>query len=151
MASVEDVSGLTQGQRDLLTHVERLLMAPCCYTQTIDVHTSEIAETMRREVTQMVRQGQTGADIFSHYKAGYGEQILAVPDGRLGTTAFVIPPTVAALATGALTYVLYRFHARKSALMASNNGAVTKTCADVTCTSEQAEALRSRIRAETAF
>ena len=54
-------------------------MAPCCYTQTIDVHMSEIAETMRREMTEMVRQGQTGADISSHYKAINGERILAVP------------------------------------------------------------------------
>ena len=151
MARVVDMSGFTQEQRDLLTHVERLLMAPCCYTQTIDVHMSEIAETMRREVTQMVRQGQTGAQIFDHYKAIYGEQILAVPDGRLGTTAFAVPPTIGALATGALAYVLYRFHARKSALMRASDGNTLSICSDGMCTPEEAEALRNRIRAETAY
>ena len=151
MTSLEEISDLTQRQHDLLTHVERLLMAPCCYTQTIDVHMSEIAQTMRQEVAEMVRQGQTGAQIFDHYKAIYGEQILAVPDGSLGTTAYAIPPTVAALATGAFAYVLYRFHARKLALMRSNVDPSLKIAAEMIGTPEEAEALRARIRAETTY
>ena len=48
---------LSDQQYQFGLHAQRRLMAPCCYTQTIDVHSSDIAETMRQEVLHMVRSG----------------------------------------------------------------------------------------------
>jgi len=88
-------------QRGTIRNIETRLMAPCCYTQMIDVHESEIAQQMRSEVTEMVMEGKSEPEILTYYKTEYGESILAVPDGRTGTVAFAIPiivlPTAALL------------------------------------------------------
>ncbi len=122
---------LSDQQRQLVLRAQRRLMAPCCYTQTIDVHSSEIAETMRQDVLQMVKSGMDEGGIFAHYKAIYGEQILAVPDGMLGKLAFAIPMTSATAAFGILTAVLIRLHRRKARVKASVSvarlGPLTKT------------------------
>jgi cytochrome c-type biogenesis protein CcmH/NrfF len=78
-------------QRETIRNIEARLMAPCCYTQTIDVHESDIAQQMRSEVTEMVMEGKSEPEIITYYKTEYGESILAVPDGRTGTVAFAIP------------------------------------------------------------
>jgi len=82
--------------------IEGRLMAPCCYTQTIDVHESEIAQQMRGEVTAMVMNGQSEQKIIDYYKAEYGVVILVVPDGISGTLAYSIPLCVTLLAALAL-------------------------------------------------
>lgn len=110
--SAKALSTLSDQQFQLVIRAERRLMAPCCYTQTIDVHSSEIAETMRQEVLKMAKSGMNEDGIFAHYKAIYGEQIIAVPDGMLGKLAFAIPITSATAAFGILTAVLIRFHRR---------------------------------------
>ena len=149
MTGSDDLSDLSQQQMSTLIHVERLLMAPCCFTQTVDVHMSDIAQTMRQEVASMVRQGQRDSDIFEHYKAIYGEQILAVPDGRLGTTAFAIPVTVSTLAAGTLALALYRFHRRKAALMRDASIDPASGRMDQIPVPDEAKALLMRIRAAT--
>ena len=120
-------------------------MAPCCYTQTIDVHSSDIAETMRQEVLQMVRSGIDEDGVFAHYKAIYGEQILAVPDGILGMLAFAIPITSATAAAGILTAVLMRFHRRKTRV----EGGVS--VARLGPLSETQQAIQDQIRDATAW
>ncbi len=120
--SAKALNTLSQQQLQLAIHVQRRLIAPCCYTQTIDVHSSEIAETMRQEVLQMVKLGKDERAIFAHYKAIYGEQILAVPDGVLGELAFAIPITSATAAFAMLTAGLMRFHRRKARMPVSVSG-----------------------------
>lgn len=94
-----------------------MLIAPCCYTQTIDLHNSEIAARMRSEVRSMTLAGKSDAEIYSFYKSIYGERILAVPDGTLGQVAFAIPITVTTVATGTLFLLLRRFHQRRMAVL----------------------------------
>ena len=120
--STKALSTLSDQQHQLVIRTQRRLMAPCCYTQTIDVHSSEVAETMRQEVLQMVKSGMDENLIFAHYKAIYGEQILAVPDGMLGKLAFAIPISSATAALAILTAVLMTFHRRKARLQASASG-----------------------------
>lgn len=141
---------MTSQQHEIFLRAERRLMAPCCYMQTIDLHMSEIAQTMRQEVAAMVLQGQTDLRIWEHYKAIYGEQILAVPDGALGTAAFAIPVTVAGLATSALCFFLYRFHQRKIGLahLATHASSAVSTSLPEKLCDEKNEILK-QIRAET--
>jgi len=92
----------TNTQRDQIRKIEGKLMAPCCYTQTIDVHDSEIARQMRGDVTAMVLAGKSEAQILDFYKSEYGESILAVPDGAAGTLVFSIPAYATVFAIVAL-------------------------------------------------
>ncbi len=86
------LTGVPNGaQKDQIHRIEGKLMAPCCYSQTIDVHDSEIAQQMRGEVTAMVLAGKSEQEVLDHYKTEYGESILAVPDGAAGTLVFSIP------------------------------------------------------------
>jgi len=59
-------------------------MAPCCYTQTIRDHDSQVAEEMREEVKAMVLSGKSEQEIITYYRTKYGETILVAPDGLSG-------------------------------------------------------------------
>jgi len=100
---------LTQKQTATVKKVDASLMAPCCYSQTIDQHMSDAAEQMRFEVADMVASGSSEQEILDHYKAIYGERILAVPDGVIGQLAFAIPMVVFAGSCAFLALVLRRF------------------------------------------
>jgi cytochrome c-type biogenesis protein CcmH len=62
--------------------LEGRLFAPCCWTQTLDIHESGIAETLRREIRERLRAGERSADVEADLVSRYGAQILAVPTGR---------------------------------------------------------------------
>ncbi len=140
IANPEEKSALSGEGKQTVHRLEHMLMAPCCYTQTIDLHNSDIANTMRHEVVAMVAAGKRAEEIFSHYKAIYGEQILAVPDGLLGQAAYAVPASVAAMATSALGLVLWRFHQRKVAVLQTATGLPLTPAA---------ESLRASIRRDT--
>lgn len=107
---------MSQQQKDVAARAGKRLMAPCCYTQTIDVHVSDIAAQMRTEVAGMALGNFSETAIYAHYKNLYGERILAVPDGMLGDLAYAIPITATTLATGLLSLLLYKFHNRRLAI-----------------------------------
>ncbi len=85
------VIAITPGQAAEIKRLEDELMAPCCYTQTIREHMSEVAEQMREEVTEFVLEGRPEREILRYYKTRYGEAILAVPDGLAGQVVFAVP------------------------------------------------------------
>ncbi len=89
--------GFTSRQTEEIRKVESRLLAPCCYTQSIAVHGSDIAVQMRSEVAEMVADGKTEEEIVSHYRNIYGERILIVPDGLTGRILFSLPLLTSAL------------------------------------------------------
>lgn len=82
----------TGEQAALIRKIEGRLMAPCCYTQTILDHQSDVAAQMREEVTAMVASGKSEAEIITYYRVKYGETILVVPDGLSGGLLAFTPP-----------------------------------------------------------
>jgi len=90
-------------QKGQIHRIEGKLMAPCCYSQTIDMHDSEIARQMRGEVTAMVLAGKSENEVLGYYKTEYGESILAVPDGAAGTLVFSLPAYAIVFAVLALS------------------------------------------------
>ena len=82
---------LTPTQQAHVKKLEHTLMAPCCYSQTIDEHMSQEAADMRAEVEQMVGNGKSDREILAFYRKKYGETILASPDGLSGTLLAVVP------------------------------------------------------------
>jgi len=55
------------------------LMAPCCWSQTADVHTSGLAKEMQVQIRSALQQGYTEPQILAAFVAEYGERILAQP------------------------------------------------------------------------
>lgn len=54
-------------------------MAPCCWQQTIDIHQSEVARSMRQEVRRRLLAGQTPKEVLAVFVKRYGPRILAIP------------------------------------------------------------------------
>ncbi|HEX3774097.1 MAG TPA: cytochrome c-type biogenesis protein CcmH [Polyangiaceae bacterium] len=67
-----------QGDVPGASALEGRLMAPCCWTQTIDIHDSEIALSMRHEVRRRLRNGESAEAIQASFVQRYGPKILAV-------------------------------------------------------------------------
>jgi len=89
---------LSTAQTAQIQKVEKRLLAPCCYTQSIAEHGSDIAVQMRGEVAEMVASGESESEIVEHYRGIYGDRILIVPDGMTGRILFSLPVAIAALA-----------------------------------------------------
>jgi len=91
-------ASLSTAQTAQVQKVEKRLLAPCCYTQSIAEHGSDIAVQMRGEVSEMVAEGRSESEIVEHYRSIYGDRILVVPDGLTGRILFSLPVAIAALA-----------------------------------------------------
>jgi cytochrome c-type biogenesis protein CcmH len=99
---------LSPVQSAKIRKIEGRLMAPCCYTQTILDHDSQVAAEMRDEVTAMVASGKSEQEIITYYKAKYGETILVVPDGTAGNLTYGIPLAAFVISSGLLAFALRR-------------------------------------------
>jgi cytochrome c-type biogenesis protein CcmH len=89
---------LTSTQTVEIRKVEKRLLAPCCYAQSIAEHGSDIAAQMRNEVAEMVADGKSEEEIVDHYRNIYGDRILIVPDGLTGRILFTLPVATSVLA-----------------------------------------------------
>ncbi len=98
---------LSQAQVALIRKIEGRVMAPCCYTQTIRDHDSQVAVEMREEVTAMVASGKSEQEIITYYRTKYGETILVVPDGLTGRL-LTATPVLLFIASAGLLVVFIR-------------------------------------------
>ena len=110
-APVVDIGEKVPGAERL----EGRLLAPCCWAQTLDIHGSEIATALRREIRVRLKAGESADKIEASLVARYGERIRAVPDrvplnamGGLGWLAV-------ATAAGVIGMVLWRWRKRGAA------------------------------------
>ncbi|MFW5925864.1 MAG: cytochrome c-type biogenesis protein [Myxococcota bacterium] len=71
------------------------LLAPCCWSQTLDVHNSEPALELRREIRTRLGRGESAEAIEADIVARYGDRIRAVPEDS----------PLSAVAAGMLTLV----------------------------------------------
>jgi cytochrome c-type biogenesis protein CcmH len=74
----EEAEGPAPGEAEL----EGRLVAPCCFTQTLDVHESPLASELRREIRARMRAGEAPQVIEDDLAARYGDAIRAVPRGE---------------------------------------------------------------------
>lgn len=125
--------------------LEGRLLAPCCWAQTLDIHGSEIANSLRREIRSRLKAGEQPEAIEQSLVARYGERMRAVPDrvpldmmGSLGWLGAVV-------SAGLLAYVLWRWRKRSVVGQASSNGVSGEEQASVQATDERLESELRRI------
>ena len=80
--------------------LERRLLAPCCWRQTLADHASPSAEALRREIRTRIAAGEPTASIEAELVRRYGPEIRALPEG--GDPTWII----AAIAVGASALAL---------------------------------------------
>ena len=90
---------------ELVREIEDYIIAPCCWSQPVSQHYSEVSDQIRKEVRTMVAEGKSRDEILDFYVAKYGERILAAPRPEgFNALAYVLP--WAALIMGAWILIL---------------------------------------------
>lgn len=101
-----------QATRESALAVEARLLAPCCWSQTLDVHASPLADELRAEIAGRLEAGERGAAIEDDLAARYGERIRALPRGEDPLRPLGPALALALLATaGALLVMARRWRA----------------------------------------
>jgi cytochrome c-type biogenesis protein CcmH len=104
-------------------HIETLLIAPCCWRQPISDHQSQIAEEMKVEIRQFLKNGRTRQQILDHYVDQYGPRILSIPPQEgFNRMSFLMPVFFAVIGLFVVGGVLRKWQ-RQSAPTAASAGA----------------------------
>ncbi|HEX2053354.1 MAG TPA: cytochrome c-type biogenesis protein CcmH [Actinomycetota bacterium] len=99
------VSGPDPNEVPTADEVSSRVMSPFCPGLTLDECPSDQADRVRAEIAEMVRRGDTNAEIDRWVVDNFGEVALARPGS---TVAWLAPPLVALLGTAAVVLLLRR-------------------------------------------
>jgi cytochrome c-type biogenesis protein CcmH/NrfF len=66
-------------QQARVERLEHAVLAPCCYTESVALHQSEIAVKMRLEIAKWVAAGKSDQEILNTYAGLYGAKVLVDP------------------------------------------------------------------------
>ncbi len=72
---VEDDGAFVQGEKS----VETRLLAPCCWNGTLDVHESDLARELRKEIRLRLRGGESVDAVEASMVERYGDKVRAAP------------------------------------------------------------------------
>jgi cytochrome c-type biogenesis protein CcmH len=61
--------------------IERRILAPCCWRETLETHESEIARVLRAEIERRSAAGEPSDAIEDDLAGRYGEAVRAMPRG----------------------------------------------------------------------
>jgi len=87
-------------------HLTEVLRCPKCQNQNIADSNSPIAQDLRREVSRMLEEGRSEAQIIDFMVARYGDFVLYQPPFDLRTVMLWLGPAVLLLAGAGLVGVL---------------------------------------------
>jgi cytochrome c-type biogenesis protein CcmH len=107
-------------QQTRIDRLEKSVLAPCCYTQPVSQHQSEIAVKMRLEMARWVREGRSDQEILDTYVQQYGSRVLVDPDTIPKGWTVVVPWAVAVFGAIGAGLLLLRWRARRAAVAAPN-------------------------------
>ena len=113
-----------QEQRARIQRLEKAVLAPCCYTETVGQHQSEIAVKMRIEIAKWVERGRTDEDILDTYAKRYGAKVLVDPNTIPKGWTLLVPWAVAGLGALGAAWMLWRWRAARLGTVAPSDGGV---------------------------
>lgn len=100
----KDAASVRPSAEQAARELERGLLAPCCWRETLDVHTSPQVTELRAEIRRRLAQGESGGQIEADLVARYGARMRAHLPGSLGSWLVVLVGVVG----GLLLYSLRR-------------------------------------------
>lgn len=93
------------------------LLAPCCWTQTLDVHDSELSTQLRVEIAGRLTGGESALAIEDEMARRFGERIRAVPRARDPRHSMALVVFSALICTlGGLFFLAFRWTRRQRPL-----------------------------------
>jgi cytochrome c-type biogenesis protein CcmH len=114
---------LAEHQQRQVAELESRLVAPCCWMQTLDIHESPLARSLRDEITARIARGEAPQAIEEDLVIRHGERIRAVARGADLGGAKWAAAGVAILALGAGLMVARRWVGRGRDLAAHSAAA----------------------------
>jgi cytochrome c-type biogenesis protein CcmH/NrfF len=114
LASLEGAE-IAEQQQTRIEHLEHAVLAPCCYTESVAVHQSEIAVKMRLEIAKWVEMGKSDREILDTYVGLYGSKVLVDPRTSPAWWTPWVPWVVLAIGTVLLTWFLKRWRLKVEA------------------------------------
>lgn len=105
--------------------LERRLLAPCCWNQTLDQHESDLATSLRHEIRARLHAGEAQSAIEDDLAARYGERIRAVARGEDPGGAMPFIVGFGALFAGGSVIALLRRWRRASSRARPEGAAIT--------------------------
>jgi cytochrome c-type biogenesis protein CcmH len=104
---------LTAEQEAMVRRLEGMLIAPCCFANTVAEHRSPLSDQVREEVRALVAGGATETEILDTFVAKYGERILAAPKPQgFNLLAYVLPMVALAAGLVVIAFTLHRHRPR---------------------------------------
>lgn len=103
--------------------IARELMAPCCWSQTADVHRSDAAQEVKNNIRTGLQNGYSKDQILAAFVEYYGERILAKPTAEGFNLLVYILPGVAFIVGG---FVVWRYLRRVQPLKVNVPGKPAK-------------------------
>ena len=79
VAAVASPATASDNQKARIERLQNAVLAPCCYTEPVSRHQSEIALKMRIEIARWVADGRTDQQILGTYVQLYGSKVLVDP------------------------------------------------------------------------
>ena len=93
--------------------IETLLIAPCCWNQTVAEHQSAVVEEVKKDIRAQLAAGLSRQQILDAFVARHGKKILAVPPAQgFGLLVYVLPLVVFAASGIGLTVFIKRMSTR---------------------------------------
>jgi cytochrome c-type biogenesis protein CcmH len=95
------VSAEPAGTQPGAVALESRLYAPCCYQGTLDVHDSELARELRKEIVDRLARGESSDSIQADFVERYGDRVLAArssgPSATMGLSVVALSVAAAAM------------------------------------------------------
>ncbi len=121
-------AGTAEDQRARVQRIEDSVLAPCCYTEPVSHHQSEVAVKMRIEIAKWVAEGRTDQEILGTYVQQYGSRVLVDPRTIPGWWTPWVPWLAVIFGVGFGCWLLMRWRAKlppeASSLPGSDDAAV---------------------------
>jgi cytochrome c-type biogenesis protein CcmH/NrfF len=121
-AETLSLSAAAQPVEDPNARVIRLqdaVLAPCCYTEPVSRHQSEVALKMRLEIARWVAAGRSDQSILGAYVERYGARVLVDPRTRPGVWTPWIPWSILIAGTFFCLWLVMRWQARSVPALAA--------------------------------
>jgi cytochrome c-type biogenesis protein CcmH len=96
------------------------LIAPCCWSQTLEFHTSSEADQARSEVAGLIRAGKSDREILDAFVRRYGERILSEPEGLKWVVLTAVPIVTLILASIFVSRFVLRHRRREPVAIVEN-------------------------------
>lgn len=109
MLAIAAAGGITDEQRARVQRIEKSVLAPCCYTEPVSNHQSEISVKMRVEIAKWVEAGKTDREILDTYVQRYGSKVLVDPRSIPGGWTPWIPWLTAILGALLVLWLVHRW------------------------------------------